>query len=287
MLESTVYHRLGAWASVDGEALTVHLDPTPLLCHHGMVRIGVLAYLVDVVAVIPIDVDPDAWTFTSDLSVRARPVADPGRLQAHSRTLRRGARSVVCSVTITDGTGNEIAAATVGFSRVARRAGDPPKPEVSLALASRLVGGPERLTTPLRVAAGIVSIDPVGGVVEVAMTPEVRNAAGTLHGALVACVAEAAAEDLLAARADGPVVVVDLDVRYLAQTGSGPLRTSARLLGADAGAPVEVTVTDISTGRVTAHAFARGVGIGVGVGAGAGARRRDRGSAHDPARRRT
>jgi hypothetical protein len=78
-----------------------------------------------------------------------------------------------------------------------------------------------------------------------------------MQGAMVALVAEAAAEDLVATRAESPVVVTDLDIRYLAQTRDGPVRTKSRLLGDGPDAPVEVALVDMSTDTVTTLAYCR------------------------------
>ena len=65
-------------------------------------------------------------------------------------------------------------------------------------------------------------LDPLAGALEMPVTPELRNPAGTLQGAMVALLAEAAAEELVSARFGLPAVVTELDLRYLAQTGDGP-----------------------------------------------------------------
>ena len=81
------------------------------------------------------------------------------------------------------------------------------------------------------------------------MTPALRIRPARLQGAMVALVAEAAAEDLMATRFGSPVVVADLDLRYLRKTTVGPVRSRARLLGDGPGSPVEVELVD--TGRRT------------------------------------
>src|SRR5688572_23568159 len=85
--------QLGATARLDGGDLVVELDPHPAVLHHGIVRTSVLAYLVDCVAGIPLDRDPEAWTLTTDLTVRTRPVAAASRVSARFRPLREGRRS--------------------------------------------------------------------------------------------------------------------------------------------------------------------------------------------------
>lgn len=252
-----VHQRLGTSATYEDGVLAVSLDPKPEVLHHGVVRISVLSFMVDVVGAIPIDSDPDVWAFTTDMSVRARPVPAPASIRAVGTTLRQGGRSATCAVSLTDDAGHDIGSAAIGFTTVPRRAGDPPKPAVSPERAHALVGSVVPLSRPLREEAGIVVVDAAAGVVEAAVTRELRNPAGTLQGAIVALIAEAAAEEVASSRLGGPAVVTDLDLRYLAQTSDGPVRTSARVLGDQPGAPIEVLLTDRSSGRVTTHAYAR------------------------------
>jgi acyl-coenzyme A thioesterase PaaI-like protein len=74
---------------------------------------------------------------------------------------------------------------------------------------------------------------------------------------MVALLAEAAAEDLMATRFSVPVVVTDLDLRYLRKAENGPVRTRTRLLGEGPEAPVQVEIVDTSTDQVTTLVYAR------------------------------
>src|SRR4029453_5203674 len=98
--------RLGVSAHLDGDALRLELTPRPEVLHHGAVRASVLAYVIDAVAGISVDTDPDHWTLTTDLSVRMRPVPAPARAAAPTPVVRRGRRSVTCTVELTDGGGD-------------------------------------------------------------------------------------------------------------------------------------------------------------------------------------
>ena len=89
------------------------------------------------------------------------------------------------------------------------------------------------------------------------VTPELRNPAGTLQGAMVALFAEAAAEELASARFDMDAVVTELDLRYLAQTAEGPVQSVCTLLGDGPDAPIQVELSDRSSGRLTTLAYAR------------------------------
>jgi acyl-coenzyme A thioesterase PaaI-like protein len=91
-----------------------------------------------------------------------------------------------------------------------------------------------------------------------AVRPEVCNPAGTIQGAMVALVVEAATEDLLEANGQ-PAIVTDLDIRYLGQATVGPVRTRCRSVGDDLSAhpAVQVELVDLAADRVTTLAYAR------------------------------
>lgn len=250
--------RLGVTARFGDGDFVLTLEPFPEIMRGGLVRASVIAFLVDAAAGILVDDDPGSWTLTSDMSVRMRPDAPLGRIEAVSSVLRRGRRSSTCRVELTvAGSGEPVATGAIGFATLARRDTDPPKPPVDPARFVSLFGGVDVIDRPLRDEAGIEAVDPKHGVAQVTVTPQLRNPAGTFQGALVALLAEAAAEDLVSTRFESPAVVTDLDLRYLAQAHTGPVRTRARLLGTTADAVVEVELVDTSVDRVTTLVYAR------------------------------
>jgi acyl-coenzyme A thioesterase PaaI-like protein len=253
---TSVPSRLGVTATFDGD-LTLHLSPQPETLHHGVVRASVLSFLIDAAAGFEVDDDPSVWTLTSDMSVRMRPQPAPSRISAATTILRRGRRSVTSTVELTTDDGTPIASGAIGFAKVARRDSDPPKPVVTPEQAALLFQGMTTITRPLREEAGIEVVDAAAGVVQVLVTPELRNPAGTLQGAMVALLAEAAAEDLVSTRFESPVVVTEIDLRYLAQAHVGPVRTRSRLLGNGPDAPLEVLLIDASTDRITTQVYVR------------------------------
>lgn len=258
---TSVPSRLGVSGRCEDGVFTMALTPTPETLHHGIVRASVLTFLIDAISGITLDEDPDVWTLTSDLSMRMRPMPAPARVEASNTVLRRGRRSATCRVEVCTLDGAPVATGTVGFAKVARRETDPPKVHVTPARVARLFKGLPTLDRPLREEAGIQVVDAENGVLEVAVTPALLNPAGTLQGAMVALVAEAAAEDLVTARSGRPAVVTDLDIRYLAQTRGGPIRTTTRLLGDHPDAPVEVVLVDLAADRLTTHVYARTVPV--------------------------
>lgn len=255
----SVPSRLGVTARFEDSALIIELRPQEETLHNGVVRASVLSFIIDVVAGIPLDQDADVWTLTSDMSVRMRPMPAPERIDATSKILRQGRRSATCLVELRTDQGAPIAVGAIGFVNISRKATDPPKPNVPLGQIPLIFRDPGTLTRPLREEAGIEVIDAAEGVVQVEVTSGLRNPAGTLQGAMVALVAEAAAEDLLATRFESPVVVTDLDLRYLRKAQVGPVRTRSRLLGTGPNAPVQVELIDTSTDQITTLVYARGV----------------------------
>jgi acyl-coenzyme A thioesterase PaaI-like protein len=256
---TSVPAQLGVCARVVDGALILDLVPRPETMRLGVVRASVLSFVIDSVAGITIDDDPAMWTLTSDMSVRMRPVTAPDRVTATSTLLRRGRRSVTARVDVTDDDGRSIAIGAIGFAKIPRKASDPPKPVVTVDDIVELFVGRPVLDRPLREAAGIEVIDAAEGVVQVLVTPELRNPAGTLQGAMVALVAEAAVEELASVRFESPAVVTEMDLRYLAQAPVGPVRTRTRVLGDGPDAPVEVELVDTSTDTLTTIVYARAV----------------------------
>jgi acyl-coenzyme A thioesterase PaaI-like protein len=249
--------RLGVTAEYRDGEFSLQLHPRAELLRYGAVRASVVSFMIDVVAGIVLDDDPDAWLLTSDMSVRMRPLSAPDSIHTRSTILRRGRRSSTAAVElITDG-GESVATGAIGFARVPRRETDPPKPTVSLEHTPAIFDGSSVLTRPLREEAGITVLDPMQGCVQMPVTPELCNTAGTLQGAMVALLAEAAAEELASARFDIAAVVTDLDLRYLAQTGTGTVRTRCCLLGSGSDAPIQIEIFDTSSDRLTTLIYAR------------------------------
>lgn len=255
---TAVPSRLGARAQVDERGLVVEIsDVQPALLHHDVLRLSVLTFLVDVSAGVALDTDPDAWTFTTDLSLRMSAVPAPAQVTATTVILRQGRRSAHGLVEVVDEQQRLVAAGAIGFAHVPRKPGDFPKPIMSPEMIAERFSGRARLSSPLRDEAGIIQVDPENGVVEIPVRPEVCNPAGTLQGAMVALVAEAAAEDLVGALAGAPMVVTELDIRYLGRSDTGPVRSQSRLLGTRPEDPVEVRLTDTGTGRLSTLVYAR------------------------------
>ena len=250
---TSVPARMGTEYRVVDGALVGRLVPHPGLCDRGLPPIAALVFLSDAVAGITIDRDPDMWAFTSQLSVRRPLVAPGGVVEARNTALRSGARSLTCEVPFTVD-GDEWGTSIAGFARVPRREGDPSKVMVDLADVPRDFGLPP-LAEPLRRAAGFESVHPASGVVRVELSTAIANPAGAMQGAIVAGLAEAAAEDLAdhhRALGTDRHAVSDIEVFYLAQNRVSPIVTRARFVGPPDQGTIRVDlVDDDGRGRVT------------------------------------
>lgn len=243
--ELTVPSRLGASITSEDGDYVLHLVPSPQTCVHGAVRTSAVALLVDVVAAIQVDRDPDSWLFTTDLSMRMWVEKAPERVNAYSRILREGRRSATCHVRLTDDEDQPFGSASVGFARVPRRPDDPPKPEVDPFEANEKWGDLGLIDKPVRDAVGIESIDPATGRIMFPLGPEVKNPSGAMHGAMVALAVEATAEDLAAHHLEGPHLVTDIDMRFLGQGRVGPVMGRSWFVGPPHEGAIEVELVDL------------------------------------------
>jgi acyl-coenzyme A thioesterase PaaI-like protein len=260
-LASSVPSRLGVLARYEDGALVLELSPQNETMHHGIVRASVLAFMIDAAAGIPLDQDASAWTLTSDMTVRMRPLPAPAHIESTTTIVRQSRRSATCLVELRNDEGASIAAGAIGFVKIPRKESDPPKPVILPGEAPSIFRFPGTLSRPLREEARIEVVDAGQGIVQVEVTQDLRNPAGTLQGAMVALVAEAAAEELIATRFGGPVVVTDLDLRYLRKVAVGPVRTRSRLLGTGPDAPIEIELIDTSTDEISTLVYARAVAV--------------------------
>jgi acyl-coenzyme A thioesterase PaaI-like protein len=242
---------------VEVEPLVLRVHPVPTTCRLGSIRTSVVSFVVDAVAGIGIDTDPAAWQFTSDMAVRVRPVPAPAWVDARATVLRAGRRSVTCEVWMTDAAGAPFGHGVLGFSRVERKPTDPPKVHVDAAQIAEHWDAVTPIDVPLAEAAGIRVVDATAGIVEVDADPMLNNMAGVMQGAMVALVAEVAAEEAASVRLGAPAFVTELDIRYLQQVRSGRVRTECEWLGERPDSPIRVALLDADTDRILTHVVCR------------------------------
>jgi acyl-coenzyme A thioesterase PaaI-like protein len=262
---ASVPNRLGVTARLgDEDELVITLHPTEYTTRLGCVRASMLVYVVDVVTGIPADTVPDSWTLTSELSVRTHAVPAPLLVEGRHRMLRDGRRSATAEAWLLDDQGRSMGLGVASFSRVERRPDDGPKYHFQIPESFAIFGSAPPIDEPLQDAVGLRVVDAAAGIVEVEVGALLTNPAGTLQGAIVAYVAEAAAEELLTSLAGEPVLVTELDVRYLGQARLGAIvRSRTRLVAGATEDPLDGTVVvelvDVATDRIVTYAVAKGV----------------------------
>lgn len=247
--------RLGASFHLTDDVLGGAIQFVPAMTDRGSMPMASIVFLVDAVAGVTIDSDPDAWAFTSDLTVHlSGPVRGP--LDATCTVLRNGRRSAVCEVVLT-ADGAPVGIGNAAFARVARDPGDPPKPPFDVrATITRLRVAP--LEQPVRVACGFVE-GATPGVVHADLRPDLLNPAGAMQGGIVGALAETASEDLadsLRLLGGDRHVVVAMEIRYLAQNRVGPITATATNAGASGSGLLRVELRDGSD-RLTTVVLAR------------------------------
>jgi acyl-coenzyme A thioesterase PaaI-like protein len=240
---SSVPARLGARFRLDGDVLGGVIDHVPVMSIHGGMPMASIVFLVDAVAGVTVDDDPEVWAFTSDLTVHlAGPVHAP--LDATCTVLRNGRRSAVCEIVLT-AVGEVRGIGNAAFAKVARRADDPPKPPFDVAATITRLRVPP-IDEPVRVACGF-EVGSAPGIVRSELRSDLLNPAGAMQGAIVGALAEAAAEDLAGASRMFGVdhhAVVAMEIRYLTQNRRAPITATAVAAGPASSGLVRVELTD-------------------------------------------
>jgi acyl-coenzyme A thioesterase PaaI-like protein len=232
VLKTAVDHAF-VWAPVQREACT----PS------GTLRVGVVGAMIDTAgAIIGIGATSPDWIATADLAFTTIEPIREGPVICSSRLVRAGATIVVVGIDVFDGQGAETpeggrpaGSALITFSRIPASA-TVMQVDPNANIGTRTTNALEhsRLDAPLHQKIGVRVVDPAKGVVEIDKHDYVRNSFGTINGGVICMVFEAAAEHAARALGDVPYAVADLSVHYLAQTRSGPARTTCRVLRHDA-----------------------------------------------------
>ena len=212
----------------------------------GAAALGLLSIVADTQAamVALIAGQPD-WIATVDLSLHELgPCTAPAAL-VEARLVRAGSNIVVVaadSFAVDDPDDGivrlaeradltKVSTGMVSFARIpasASAASVSLKPEQRIGVVSPTAPGePER--RPLLERIGLRVIDAANGVVEVARTPYVGNSFGAVNGGVLGMIFQGAAE-----AAHPGWRAADVQIHYLAQAKSGPVRTRLTPVRADA-----------------------------------------------------
>ena len=154
----SVPSRLGTSAELRDGVMHGDIRSLPATLVHGAIRASAVVFLVDAVAGIAIDTDPEMWSFTSDLSVRLPAVPAPERILGWADVLR-GAPVGDGGGSAPPPGGDDLGLGLVGFARVPRRDTDPPKPDIDRMGLAEVWSRITPLDVPLREAAGVRVLD--------------------------------------------------------------------------------------------------------------------------------
>ena len=247
------FWRYGLRRTGDPDA-PLEIEPYPEICAGGVLLPAVIAAAVDIVgSLYTREIAGGDATFTTDLSIRAPARFVPERILARGKLLRAGRRMITSSVVL-EAAGQPFAYGESSFMRMPRL-GDA-RPVSELGMPAVIPSVP--LERALADEVGIEVVDASAGRVEVALRPALRNPEGSMQGALVALLAQVAAETL-ARNADGKAqIVTELDLRYLAAAKLGPMEATADWVESPAAGMVRVALRDRGNqDRVTAAVLAR------------------------------
>jgi uncharacterized protein (TIGR00369 family) len=238
----------------DGTAVAWIPAPPEVRNPSGSVRAGALAVLVDVVGggLAAVAARPD-WIATADLTLHLTPRAVEGDVEARGRVLRKGRTTVVLEVYLADTAGGPLGLATMTFAVLPRRESNLTVDQADLVTQVSFGLEESRFATGFHDQVQLTVVDAGGGVTELPLRDHVRNSMGAVQGGIVAAGADAAAEHAIAEACGGPVEVVDLQISFLALVKTGPMRTTATVLDAQAdfgSARVEIVDTG-ADGRLT------------------------------------
>jgi uncharacterized protein (TIGR00369 family) len=238
------YVRVGLREGAEGHMVGHAPASAHLRGRHGGMRAGALLTLLDNVGGICAGLAalPDGWVVSTNLAARTIALTQTGPLRIDADVLRRGRSNVVTAVQIHDeGAADALVADGVLTSAILVPENGPPRHRRPLVLDP----GPP--------SSGLASLDEWLGVravaddaVEIDLADELRNPWGILHGGVVATLVDIAAEHTTGG------ITTDVVLHFLAPNRVGPVRATARSLGARSDGEVcRVEVRDEGGDRLT------------------------------------
>jgi acyl-coenzyme A thioesterase PaaI-like protein len=197
----------------------------------GNVEIGALATLADATAggLAALAASP-GWIATSDLALHLAGAVNAERVFAHGRVLRRGNSKIVLAVDLESEAGASLGIATMSFSVLERRDGNPiMEPKSETTNHSFLPIDESAEIHHIHDEIGLTQTAGVVGGVEVEMTEYVVNTLGAMQGGAIATLGAASACKAVQEAIGGDHVFecIDLVINYLSLGKVGPIRASA------------------------------------------------------------
>lgn len=201
----------------------------------GNVEIGALATLADATAggLAALAASP-GWIATSDLRLHLAGPVNAERVVAHGRVLHRGKSKIILCVDLESEVGTSLGIATMSFSVLERRDGNPIMGTASETTHHAFMPVDDdsenaAKSDHLHDAIGLTRIEEVAGGFESEMSEYVVNTLGAMQGGAVATLAAASVSSAVRTAIGGNDLVecVDLVITYLSLGKVGPIRSSA------------------------------------------------------------
>lgn len=197
---------------------------------YGNVEIGALATLADATGggLAALAASP-GWIATSDLRLHLAGPVRADRIVANGRVLHRGKSKIVLAVDLESEVGASLGIATMSFSVLQRRDGNPIMGTASETARHVFMPADDDESDHLHDAIGLTRIEDVVGGFESEMTEYVVNTLGAMQGGAVATLAATSASSAVQTAIGGDhfVECVDLVITYLSLGKVGPIHASA------------------------------------------------------------
>lgn len=210
---------------------------TEVCTDQGAMQVGVIAALVDLLAGgLSLRILYPDWQATSHLSLHTNGWATTGMVIASGSVLRTGRTTVVFEVDIHEEKDSSsqkkkpIGSAIVICSRIPRRKDTRSSWHSGSTNSIRFGTEKSGLTRPYIDKIGIQVVDAAAGVVKLDKSEYISNSFRSLHGAMIATLADIAGQHAARAAAGNPLVTSDLEIHYISPGKVGPFQTRTKVL---------------------------------------------------------
>ena len=230
---------------------TAILPVSPAVVYEGETLIAAMMLAADIASGIRLHDGEVTMVLTTSFSLHRTAMPTVGPVTVTSTRLFADDKRVVDRVTCHNDSGATVASGRIAF--VTRRYDvESPAPIPGDVLSRYRTPWTDPIQEPLAVAAGIETVDPAIGRVELHAGDGVRRKGGIVQGAFVTLLGEASALALAEHTLREPAVVTSLAVDFLAAVGADAATTEARWLDTPGASMIEVVLRSDPTGSALA-----------------------------------
>jgi len=230
---------------------TAILPVSPAVVYEGETLTAAMMLAADIASGIRLHDGDVTMVLTTSFSLHRTAMPTVGPISVTSRRLFTDDKRVVDRIAFHDESGATVASGRIAFV-TRRRGGNSPAPNPTEVLSRYRTPWTDPIQEPLAVAAGIETVDPASGRVELHAGDGVRRKGGIVQGAFVTLLGEASALALAEHTLQEPAVVTSLAVDYLAAVGAEVATTEARWLDTPGASMIEVVLRSDPSGSALA-----------------------------------